>query len=127
MFVQLKCQNCGGKLEVDEVDVKIVGDMAIYRSRNTLTCQSCGTQFMRNDDLNEDKGTLGNVTIITGDNNSVFNQSGQTVKTQINIGGKNGRGGVHIGGGNVVVGGSITGGDLTIITGNGNKVNKTEW
>jgi len=115
-MMELKCQNCGGQLRVDEADIKVVGELIIYRGRNTLTCQFCGTQFERNADLAEDKGSLGDVTVITGDNNTVinnrvFDQRGQKVHSMVNIGG------------NVVVGGDIVGGDL-IVTSNGNRVNR---
>jgi uncharacterized Zn finger protein len=110
-FVELKCQNCGGQLRVDENDIKIVGECILYRSRNTLTCQSCGTQFERNADLAEDKGSLGDV-IINGNGNIV-------------VGNISNCSGVSIGAGarNISVGGSIVGGDnVTIITGDSNRV-----
>lgn len=107
-LIQLKCQNCGGQLEVDEVDVKIGHGWAIYRSRNTLTCRSCGTQFVKGDDLNEDKGSLGDVNIEGNGNIVVGNISNSS--------------GVVIGkGANIVVDGDIVGGNL-FITGNGNTV-----
>ena len=102
--MELKCQNCGGQLKFSESQVKAGHGWVIWQSRETLTCKFCGTEFVRGDDLTESKGSLGDTTVINGDNNTVvnnrvFDQRGQRAKTAINIGG------------NVVAGGDITGGD----------------
>ena len=60
-MMELKCQNCGGQLKFNESEVKVGHGFVIWRGTTTLTCQSCGTQFVRGDDLAEDKGTLGNI------------------------------------------------------------------
>jgi len=106
-MMELKCQNCGGQLKFDEDDVWMGNGVIMWRNRDkTLTCQSCGSQFVRGDDLKTDKGSAGNTyhaeihgagTIVQGNGNVVA--SGR---------------GVVIGGGNVVVGGSVVGGNLII-------------
>ena len=90
--MELKCQNCGGQLKFDESKVKVGGGFVIWRGSDTLTCGSCGTQFVRGDDLSEDKGSLGDTTVINGDNNTVvrttvFDQRGQKVRSSVNISG----------------------------------------
>jgi len=112
-MMELKCQNCGGQLKFDESKVKVGGGFVIWRGSDTLTCGSCGTQFVRGDDVSEDKGTLGDTTVINGDNNTVvrttvFDQRGQKVRSSVNISG------------NVYVGGDVTGGDS--YTFNGRKI-----
>jgi hypothetical protein len=109
-MLELKCQNCGGQLEVDEDDVKVGDGWVYYRSRETLTCKYCGTQFVSGDDLMCDKGSLGDVTIV-GDGNIV-------------VGNISNSSGVVIGGGNVVIGGDVVGGNL-IVTGSGNRIRRS--
>lgn len=111
--MELKCQNCGGQLKFDESDVRVNGNWVIWRSRETLACGFCGTQFVRGDDLSEDKGSLGDTTVINGNDNVVirntaFDQRGQKVRSSVNISG------------NVYVGGDVTGGDS--YTFNGRKI-----
>ena len=108
--MELKCQNCGGQLKFDESEVKVGFGFVIWKGRDTLTCGSCGTQFMRGDDLSEDKGSLGDTTVINGNDNvvirnTVFDQRGQKVRSSVNISG------------NVCVGGDVVGGDSYIING----------
>ena len=118
---ELKCPNCGGKLTAEDNQVWESDGVVMVRSGKKLSCASCGSDFERGDELDV---IGGNTTVVTGNNNVVvnntaFNQSGQKVGRQVNIGG---RGGVTLGGGNIVVHGDITGGDNIVITGDDNTV-----
>ena len=119
-FVELKCQNCGGQLKVDEDDIKVGHGFIIYRGRNTLTCQSCGTQFERNADLAEDKGSLGGDIVVGNISNcsgvAIGNGAVAAGAGGIAIGGNRRSGVIITGNSNIVIGGDITGGDsYTII------------
>ena len=124
---ELKCPNCGGKLVAEEDQVRAFDGVVMVRSGKKLTCNACGADFERGDELNLFGSST---TVVTGDGNIVvgnvssssgvvigrgtrvaFNQVGQRVKSQVNIRG------------NVVVGGDIVGGDrVTIVTGYDNDV-----
>lgn len=71
---ELKCTNCGGTLNHDATQVLIAGDITIVRAGNTLTCEHCGARF-------EQGHEFAAVTSVT------FDQRGQTVGSQVNVGG----------------------------------------
>lgn len=111
--MELKCQNCGGQLQFNESQVKAGHGWVVWQSHDALTCKFCGTEFVRGDNLSEDKGSLGDTTVTNGDNNTVirntvFDQRGQKVRSSVNISG------------NVYVRGDVTGGDS--YTFNGRKI-----
>jgi len=108
-MIALICTQCRGKLEVEKDESVFISDgVAILRAGTKIKCPYCGTEFLPGDEMQATGNTviIGNGNVV-GNNNVVvspFNQTGQKVKYQVNIGGRPAQVGV-IGDGVTIVGG----------------------
>ena len=106
-FVELKCPNCGGKIEiteqqVDHLFVNLDEDIFVYigsgGGQDRIECTYCGSSFTKKQQVEKYSSSIASVSIknttVNGDltisnvNASAFNQTGQNVTgQQINISG----------------------------------------
>lgn len=100
-MIELKCKNCGGKVERDESQVFVSDNAVIVMAGHGFECQHCGSRF--------EPGTAHEK--VTGD---TFNLSGDFRGAQVAIGSniaQAGRGGVAVvaSHGGVAIAGNVKG------------------
>ena len=104
-FVELKCPNCGGKIEITELQadhlfIEFGEDVFVYigsgGGQDRIECTYCGSSFTKKQQVEKYSSSIASVSIknttVNGDltisnvNASAFNQTGQNVTgQQINI------------------------------------------
>lgn len=100
-LVQLKCENCGGVLEIDETKVTMGRRFVIVTASEGFTCKHCGAKYVKDSDLAIYKGGgivnsvaggdiiggSGNVIIKPGGDYIIGNKNVIATKGSISIGG----------------------------------------
>jgi hypothetical protein len=63
MLIPLICNQCGGKLEVEDIKVSISGDSFIVMPDQQFECPHCGTKYVSDNTSKHVHGSGGSVAI----------------------------------------------------------------